>query len=126
HAMDEATQQRWEQCIVQAIDNLFPFADVTTWSTCQRYLPHAMLCAEAIERRQVFSWQAARLLHNLASYLNDRAQYPEAEPLYQRALAIREQVLGPAHPDTARTLNNLTELRRVRKKDERAEEHLSD
>ena len=121
HAMDEATQQRWEQCIVQAIDNLFPFADVTTWSTCQRYLPHAMLCAEAIERRQVFWWQAARLLHNLASYLNDRAQYPEAELLYQRALAIREQVLGPEHPSTAGTLNNLALLYFNQGKDEQAE-----
>jgi tetratricopeptide (TPR) repeat protein len=31
----------------------------------------------------------------------------------QRALAIREKVLGPEHPDTAHSLNNLAELYRA-------------
>lgn len=30
-----------------------------------------------------------------------------ARPYYERALAIRENTLGPNHPDTARSLNNL-------------------
>jgi CHAT domain-containing protein/tetratricopeptide (TPR) repeat protein len=30
-----------------------------------------------------------------------------ARPCYERALAIREQALGPHHPDTAQSLNNL-------------------
>src|SRR5438105_2585443 len=33
-----------------------------------------------------------------------------AEPLCQRALAICEQQLGPDHPDTATSLNNLAAL----------------
>ncbi|MFC2032217.1 tetratricopeptide repeat protein, partial [Chloroflexota bacterium] len=36
--------------------------------------------------------------------------YKEAEPLYKRALEIREKVLGPEHPDTATSLNNLAGL----------------
>ena len=28
-----------------------------------------------------------------------QGKYAEAEPLYQRALAIYEQALGPTHPD---------------------------
>ena len=36
--------------------------------------------------------------------------YAKAEPLYQRALKIREKALGPDHPDTATALNNLAEL----------------
>jgi tetratricopeptide (TPR) repeat protein len=31
----------------------------------------------------------------------------EAEPFYQRALAIREKALGPDHLDVGRSLNNL-------------------
>jgi hypothetical protein len=31
----------------------------------------------------------------------------QAEPLFRRALAIREKVLGPDHPDTAQSINNL-------------------
>lgn len=33
-------------------------------------------------------------------------------PLYQRALPIREQALGPTHPDVAQSLNNLGVLYR--------------
>ena len=36
--------------------------------------------------------------------------YEKALPLYQRALEIREKVLGPQHPDVATTLNNLAGL----------------
>ena len=37
-------------------------------------------------------------------------RYAEAEPLYERALAIREKALGPDHPDVATSLNNLAVL----------------
>ena len=36
--------------------------------------------------------------------------WAEAEPLYERAFAIREKALGPDHPDTATPLNNLAGL----------------
>ena len=36
--------------------------------------------------------------------------YAKAEPLFQRALKIREKALGPEHPDTAKSLNNLAVL----------------
>ena len=39
-----------------------------------------------------------------------QGRYGEAEPLYQRALKIREKVLGPEHPDVAHSLNNLAAL----------------
>jgi hypothetical protein len=35
-----------------------------------------------------------------------------ARPYYERALAIREKALGPDHPDTAQSLNNLAVLSR--------------
>jgi tetratricopeptide (TPR) repeat protein len=42
-----------------------------------------------------------------------QGRYAEAEPLYQRSLAIREQALGAEHPDVAQSLNNLAELYRA-------------
>ena len=38
------------------------------------------------------------------------ARYTEAEPLFRRALAIREKSLGPDHPDVANSLNGLASL----------------
>ncbi|MFM7219328.1 MAG: tetratricopeptide repeat protein [Nodosilinea sp.] len=49
----------------------------------------------------------AQALNNLAVLYTDMGRYVEAEPLYQKALAIREKVLGPDHPDTADSLNYL-------------------
>ena len=54
----------------------------------------------------------ATSLNNLAVLYRDQGKYAEAEPLYQRALAIREKALGSDHPDVAASLNNLAELYR--------------
>ena len=35
-----------------------------------------------------------------------QGQYAKAEPLYERALAIREKALGPEHPRVATCLEN--------------------
>ena len=48
----------------------------------------------------------AQILNNLAALYHAQGKYKEAEPLYRRALAIREKVLGPEHPDTATTLKS--------------------
>jgi tetratricopeptide (TPR) repeat protein len=52
----------------------------------------------------------ARLLHRAGLYFHSRATYLAARPLLERALAIYEQVLGPEHPETASSLNNLARL----------------
>ena len=39
-----------------------------------------------------------------------QGKYAEAEPLFKRALAIREKALGKDHPDVATSLNNLALL----------------
>jgi Tetratricopeptide repeat/Leucine Rich repeat len=40
----------------------------------------------------------------------DQGDLAAALPLHERALAIREKVLGPEHPDTARSRENLARL----------------
>ena len=42
--------------------------------------------------------------------LANQGKYDDAEPLYKRALTIKEEVLGPRHPDVASILNNLASL----------------
>ena len=54
----------------------------------------------------------ATSLNNLALLYESQGQYAKAEPLNQRALAIREQALGSDHPDVALSLNNLAGLYR--------------
>ncbi|MFP6748277.1 MAG: tetratricopeptide repeat protein, partial [Alphaproteobacteria bacterium] len=53
------------------------------------------------------------LLTSLAALYIEQDSYGEAEPLFERALAIDEQALGPDHPDIATDLHNLAELNRL-------------
>jgi tetratricopeptide (TPR) repeat protein len=48
----------------------------------------------------------ATVLFNLAELYRGKS-HADAEPLHQRALAIREQALGPNHPETASSLNSV-------------------
>ena len=49
----------------------------------------------------------------LGFFLDGAALYKEAEPLHERALAIREKSFGPDHPDVATSCNNLALLYRA-------------
>ena len=51
----------------------------------------------------------------------DQGKYAEAEPLFQRAIAIDKKALGPEHPGLATRLVNLGNLYRVQGKYEEAE-----
>jgi CHAT domain-containing protein/lipopolysaccharide biosynthesis regulator YciM len=52
----------------------------------------------------------AKSLNNLALLYQTQGLYDRAEPLHERALAIREAALGKNHPDITRSLNNLANL----------------
>ena len=63
----------------------------------------------------------ATSLNNLALLYNDQEKYAEAEPLYQRSLAIWEKALGPEHPSVALSLENYAALlREMGREDEAA------
>jgi CHAT domain-containing protein len=49
----------------------------------------------------------ALTLNNLAIVYCEQGKYADAEPLYQRSLAIKEKALGKDHPGVALTLDNL-------------------
>ncbi len=52
----------------------------------------------------------ANSLNNLAELYREQGKYAQAEPLYQRALAIVEKALGPDRPDVAQALENYADL----------------
>src|SRR5262249_61618550 len=52
----------------------------------------------------------ATALNDLAGLYQPQGPFLNAEPLYERSLAIRKKALGPDHPDVALSLNNLAWL----------------
>jgi tetratricopeptide (TPR) repeat protein len=49
----------------------------------------------------------AQCLNNLGDTLRLKGEYAKAEPLLREGLAIRSEVYGPQHPETARSLHDL-------------------
>lgn len=64
----------------------------------------ALTLAESFEPGDA---RLATSLNNLGEALRARGRFDEAEALFQRSLALREQRLGPDHPHVASCLNNL-------------------
>ncbi len=60
-------------------------------------------------------------LNNLAQLYHAQGKDAEAEPLYQRSLAIREKALGPEHPDVATSLENYAAILRQTARADQAE-----
>src|SRR5262249_35287144 len=115
------TGRQWKERAIHVVDATFPAVEFTRWSACERYLPHALLCATWAEQAQIAIPAVAHLLNETGYYLNERARYIEAEPLYQRSLSIREQQVGTEHPDVASILGNLAALYQAQEKHEQAE-----
>ncbi|HTK05548.1 MAG TPA: FxSxx-COOH system tetratricopeptide repeat protein, partial [Ktedonobacteraceae bacterium] len=108
-ALTTEAEKLWTQRAVTTLNAVFPDVIYEVWGQCERLISHVLLYA-SVTMDQANDQELAALLKKAADYLYRRAQYDQAEPLYQRALAIRERVLGAFHPDTAETLHNLARL----------------
>ena len=122
--MTEQEREQWTERTVAALDAIFP--DIRYeftqefWGQRERLLPHVLTCAAAIAPQQ-HNLAFASVLYKAAEHLRERAQYEQAGPLYQRALQMREQALGPEHPDVATSLHGLAIFYREQNKYAQAE-----
>jgi tetratricopeptide (TPR) repeat protein len=67
--------------------------------------PHLRWITDAAQQRA--DVRAAALCHTLGLHIWRLGVYPEAQPYLERAVAIRQRVLGDDHLDTAQSLHNL-------------------
>jgi tetratricopeptide (TPR) repeat protein len=110
-SMPTEARQQWKQRVVLAVKATYPnVQNVAQWDACEQWLPHALVCATWIEQEQIYREESADLLNRTGYYLDDRARYAEAHPLYLRAVAIYKQLLGATHPNTTFVHNNLALL----------------
>jgi tetratricopeptide (TPR) repeat protein len=108
---EEATQQAALVArLVRVLTEHFPEVDYANWEMCERLVPHIEAVAVQLEQQNTAQAEAAALFEQAGFYLHERARYEQAALLLQQALAIREQQVGPDHPDTASSLNRLGEL----------------
>ena len=98
--------------IIERLSTTYPklsFSDPKSWPLCAQLTPHLLVWGEDAPTRTANA-QWADLLMRAGLYLHGRGSYVQAAPLYRRALAINEKVLGPEHPETATSLSRLASL----------------
>jgi tetratricopeptide (TPR) repeat protein len=104
--------------LIHALATVYPrdvFDNPTAWQRARRLDTLALDLALANPPPIGAEIPAALLLNQLARYRQFvAAAYSEAQVLYERALTIYEEVLGPDHPVTATGLNNLALLLKTR------------
>jgi tetratricopeptide (TPR) repeat protein len=86
------------------------YSDWRLWPLCAQLTPHLLARRHAWGDGTWVCGNSCELLDRAGSYFHGRAAYSQAAPLFHDALAMREKGLGPEHPDTATSLNNLALL----------------
>ncbi len=102
---DKTALDAVEQTILSVAGPMSLWSDPQLFLSLHQHLRH--ITDRAKEREDE---QAAGLCDSLSYHLRMVGEYSAARPYLERALAIREHVLGPEHPNTAQSLNNLSTL----------------
>jgi tetratricopeptide (TPR) repeat protein len=105
NSMEKEQQRRWAVSVVQTLSRAFPDGEPTSWSACQRYLPHARVGIQSLETWQMRFVEAVHLLNRVGYYLYKRAEYAEAQMRYEQALELLAEEEEPLL--TAQILSNL-------------------
>jgi tetratricopeptide (TPR) repeat protein len=113
---------KWREEALKVLTAAFPSGDYRTWVACETLSPHAQAVARYIFISDQNLLQRAELLHNMSSYDNGQGRYNLAYERGSDALSTRERVLGPKHPDTLTSMDNLAVVLRGQGKYEAAEE----
>jgi len=110
--MGAARAKMWVEAAVDLLGKAYRFNqhDMTTWVKCGQLMPHLATATDLAAEWGIESNRAAFLNNEAGFYLQHYGNLAEARPYYERALAIKEKALGPDHPDTALSLNNLGAL----------------
>jgi tetratricopeptide (TPR) repeat protein len=95
-------------------------ADVQNWTLFYPLAPHAHTIIEHAAAVSIVQ-PTSKLMNQLGIFLQARALPHEAEPLFQKALALDEARLGPDHPNVAVDLITLAWLLRAIDKPKEAE-----
>jgi tetratricopeptide (TPR) repeat protein len=98
-----AQTPRWETYITDGV-NAYKQG---RYAEAEQWLREAVKEAEAVKPQAL---RLARSLNDLGVIYYAQDKHAEAVPLYERALAIQEKILGREHPLVALTLYNLAAL----------------
>jgi tetratricopeptide (TPR) repeat protein len=111
----DSSRENVQRALVEALEAALPLeidSDQKTWPRFRRLDRLAIaLVGGGVTPPKGAEVPERTLLNGLAAYRHRTlGAYVEARPLYERALAITENALGPEHPHIANSLHNLAAL----------------
>jgi tetratricopeptide (TPR) repeat protein len=110
-------REKARRTLMEAVAAVFPeniSRDQNAWPRARRLEAHAVTLVEGDALLPGTEETTAKLLTAVGRYRDSAlADYEGALPMFRRALAIREKVSGPEHPDIAANLNVLARLLQV-------------
>jgi hypothetical protein len=86
------------RALAAAVAAVYPkdgYSNPAAWPRCALLTPHLLAVCEMEMADAAANAERADLLDRTKNYFHGRAAYSAARPLSERALAIREKVLGP-------------------------------
>jgi tetratricopeptide (TPR) repeat protein len=111
---DGAARDEVRRTLIEAAATLYPenvFNDPQAWPRARRLDALVLALVDGNEVTPDGKATAAFLLDRAGAYRQAAlGAYAQARPLVERALAVREKVLGPEHPDTSASLSSLAHL----------------
>ena len=98
----------WTQRALSRLEDVFPYGNYENRVIWTAYLPHALHIITLPHLSNGNNEVKIRLLFKVGLCLQYNGQYIEAEQMYRQTLEFRMNVLGPEHPDTLESMNNLS------------------
>ncbi|MCP4427528.1 MAG: tetratricopeptide repeat protein, partial [Chloroflexi bacterium] len=106
--MGEKRRMMWVEAAAELIIATLPdWTRLHEWEDGRQILSHMIAVADLGLELEWETERLAFLCNWIGYYLKFLADYAGARPYYERALSIREKALGPDHPDTATTVNDI-------------------
>jgi tetratricopeptide (TPR) repeat protein len=97
----------WQKASLRIMAAAFPNGEPGTWTSCRAFLPHSRkVLGYQLEEPDARLYRAV-VASNTAWYLLHMGEYVIAESVERSALIVREEVLGPEHPDTLVSFHRL-------------------
>lgn len=121
---DQTVPTKWIEKAILSVDEVLPEGDVEfkDWERYERLLISSLACANWIIELSINNEAAARLLAQIATYLQEvKANYHQAEIFKEKSLAIYKNLFGDDSLPVAKSKNDLATLYVTLKKFEEAE-----
>ena len=108
--MNDDMQCYWAEYVVWILARTLSRLELGAWNEYQRYISHAIVCIEHIDRWEIFHASTVCFITFVGAYLCEIASYSQAEPICLRALHLAQEILEPENDFTIMSLNNVAML----------------